>query len=85
MQDVVAMLSDAMDMVADTRETTTLELALFVFHKLFETVPSQLFILYVVAFMLFCNNIYYIKLFVFLIRKKSQILCANCYPCQLYF
>lgn len=51
-QHVVALRSDAVDVVADLREATVLVWTRLVLHELFEAVPRQLLVLYVVRLVL---------------------------------
>jgi hypothetical protein len=46
-----------MDMIADQRESTTIDLAWLGFHELLEAVFQELLVFHVVGFVLFCKGI----------------------------
>lgn len=56
MQHVVALRSDAVDVVAHFGETAVFVGAGFVFHEFLEAVSGQLFVFYVGAFVFFCEK-----------------------------
>ena len=55
-EDVLAMRSDAVDVVVGAGELAVQEPARLVFHKLLEAVFVQLLILHVVVLVLFCKK-----------------------------
>ena len=55
-EDVLAMRSDAVDVVVGSRELAVQKPARLVFHKLLEAVFVQLLILHVVVLVLFCKK-----------------------------
>ena len=56
MEDVLAMRSDAVDVVVGSGELAVQKPARLVFHKLLEAVFVQLLILHVVVLVLFCKK-----------------------------
>jgi len=56
MQNVVASFSNAMDVIADTRESTIGIMTSLMFHELFEPITIQLLIFDMVRFVFFCKS-----------------------------
>ena len=55
-QNISAIFANAMNVIADARETTVVELTGFILHELLETITRELFIFDVVTLVFFCNQ-----------------------------
>lgn len=55
-QDIVAVITNTVDVIANERETTVWEVTLVCFEKLFETIFEQLFVFNVERFVFFYQD-----------------------------